>query len=107
MPLPKPPTSKATLLSATDYETQAAARTAKRQLHTPTDTAKEPWRLSPEPAPVAAPRTETRPPASRTAPPMRLAPPAAAAAEAVKPRARREAGAARLFVLDTNVLMHD
>ena len=46
MPLPKPPASKATLLSATDYETQAAARTAKRSLQTAHDAGKEPLALT-------------------------------------------------------------
>ena len=95
MPLPKPPASKATLLSATDYETQAAARIAKRTLQPSADSNKEPLALKPAEAPVSAPRQEFRP----TKPVI----PAAAA----KPRATRPAGPARLFVLDTNVLMHD
>jgi PhoH-like ATPase len=95
MPLPKPPASKATLLSATDYETQAAARTAKRSLQPNGDPSKEPLALKPAEAPVSAPRQEVKP-ASPLAP------------QAVtKPRAVRPAGPARLFVLDTNVLMHD
>jgi len=93
MPLPKPPAAKAALLSATDYETQAAARTAKRSLQPSADSSKEPLALRPAEAPVSAPRQEFRPP--------QPAVPVAAA----KPR--RPAGPARLFVLDTNVLMHD
>jgi PhoH-like ATPase len=95
MPLPKPPASKAALLSATDYETQAAARTAKRSLQPPADANKEPLALRPAEAPVSAPRVEPRP-VRAVAPEM-----------AAKPRATRPAGPARLFVLDTNVLMHD
>jgi PhoH-like ATPase len=101
MPLPKLPASKATLLSATDYETQAAARTAKRSLHTTHDPAKEPLALNPADAPVAAPRVEAKPALPRIV----AAPPATAAAG--KPKGARPAGPARLFVLDTNVLMHD
>src|SRR5688572_25163782 len=94
MPLPKPPASKAALLSATDYETQAAARTAKRSLQPNADSSKEPLALRPAEAPVSAPRQEIKP-----------AQPATLPAAAVKPR--RPAGPARLFVIDTNVLMHD
>ncbi len=95
MPLPKPPASKAALLSATDYEAQAAARTAKRSLQPAADPNKD-LALKPAEAPVSAPRVEARPAARPTAP-----------MPAVKPRAARAAGPARLFVLDTNVLMHD
>jgi PhoH-like ATPase len=94
MPLPKPPASKAALLSATDYETQAAARTAKRSLQPNADSSKEPLALRPAEAPVSAPRQEIKP-----------AQPAAAPTAAAKPR--RPVGPARLFVIDTNVLMHD
>ena len=94
MPLPKPPASKATLLSATDYETQAAARTAKRSLQSTHDAAKEPLALTNAAAAAAAPRLEAKPPATRPA-------------SESKPKATRPAGPKRLFVLDTNVLMHD
>jgi PhoH-like ATPase len=96
MPLPKPPTAKAALLAATDYDTQAAARTAKRSLHGQTEAGKAPLDLLDTAAPVAAPRIE--PQAART--PESVSP---------KPRVRtpRGTGPARLFVLDTNVLMHD
>jgi len=96
MPLPKPPASKATLLSATDYETQAAARTAKRSLQTTHDAGKEPLALTNSAAAAAAPRLEAKP---------AVRPPAAA--PAAKPQAVRPSGPRRLFVLDTNVLMHD
>src|SRR5262245_66328657 len=100
MPLPKPPASKATLLSATDYETQAAARTANRSLQPTHDASKEPLALTNAAAAAAAPRLETRP----TAVPK----PGTATADipAAKPRARSSAPK-RMFVLDTNVLMHD
>ncbi|MCG3188303.1 MAG: hypothetical protein LKCHEGNO_00280 [Burkholderiaceae bacterium] len=94
MPLPKPPASKATLLSATDYEAQAAARTAKRSLQSPHDAGKEPLALTNAAAFAAAPRLD--------APPQGEKP-----AIARTPKATRPAGPKRLFVLDTNVLMHD
>jgi PhoH-like ATPase len=99
MPLPKPPASKATLLSATDYETQAAARTAKRSLQPPNEPGKEPLALTNAAATAAAPRLEVKLPSPRAA--------ADATAPVGKPRAARPAGPKRLFVLDTNVLMHD
>jgi PhoH-like ATPase len=96
MPLPKPPASKATLLSETDYETQAAARTAKRTLQPGPETGTPALGLYEAGAAVAAPRTDT---------------PRLAAVEQLSPKARirtpRGTGPARLFVLDTNVLMHD
>jgi PhoH-like ATPase len=98
MPLPKPPASKATLLSATDYETQAAARTAKRSLQPTHDPGKEALALTNAAAAVAGPRLEAKPAAPKAA---------AATTRRGKPRAARPAGPKRLFVLDTNVLMHD
>jgi len=94
MPLPKPPASKATLLSATDYEAQAAARTAKRSLQPPHDAGKEPLALTNAAALAAAPRLDTPPQGDKPA----IAP---------RPKAARPSGPKRLFVLDTNVLMHD
>jgi PhoH-like ATPase len=99
MPLPKPPASKATLLSATDYETQAAARTAKRSLQPSHDAGKEPLALTNAAAAAAAPRLEAKPQQAKAATPTGV--------QAAKPKATRPAGPKRLFVLDTNVLMHD
>jgi PhoH-like ATPase len=103
MPLPKPPAQKASLLAAADFESQAAPRHDKRTLK-PTTRAD----VAPGPsldlldsrvatavmAPVAA-----RPQATTTA----------KAEPAPRPRTRtpRGSGPAKLFVLDTNVLMHD
>ena len=100
MPLPKPPASKGSLLSATDYETQAAARTAKRSLQTPVEAGKEPLALTNAAAAVAAPRLEAKPAVAKDPVPAAVAP-------AAKPRTTRPSGPTRLFVLDTNVLMHD
>jgi len=97
MPLPKPPARKAALLSSSDFDSQAAPKADKRSLKTRAEPAPAALALHAEPVAVAA------------APPPARAPAAPAAAAAVKPRARspRHSGPARLFVLDTNVLMHD
>ena len=106
MPLPPAPAKRASLLTASAY------------------TATEPDK--PQAARTPAPPAEARPPAApRTAParppvpaagPGRAAAPAAtktaapAAPREKKPAARkaaRHAGTAKLFVLDTNVLLHD
>src|SRR5687767_7647514 len=98
MPLPKPPARKAALLAPVDFESQAAPKTGKKTLK-PSPAA--------EPAAgsldlygsgdaVAAAKVEARPVS-----PLKLAP---------EPQARkkpRSTGPAKLFVLDTNVLMHD
>jgi PhoH-like ATPase len=105
MPLPKPPAKRASLLSQTDFDSQAAPKPGKRSQKT--SLAAEPaspaeLQLLAESGDGAAPLVEapqavpeaTRAPAKRAAP---------------EPRARkpRGDGPAKLFVLDTNVLMHD
>ncbi len=111
MPLPKPPAKKGDLLRSADYEAQAAPRAEKRSLTT--RAAEPPAQATPElhdgGAPLAA-----RPaaPARTTTPadaPTAFAPLVRKPAAAPAPRARkpRRTGPAKLFVLDTNVLMHD
>ena len=117
MPLPKPPTKKGDLLRSADFEAQAAPRAEKRSLKTraaeaPAEAAPElngaasalaarpappPLPAPPLPAPVAKPAPGAFEPLTRTPAP------------APSPRARkpRSTGPAKLFVLDTNVLMHD
>jgi PhoH-like ATPase len=99
MPLPKPPARKAALLAPSDYESQAAPKTGRKTLKP--SPAAEPAAgtldLHGSVAEVAAAREEIRyapPPAPRFVPEPR-------------PRKPRGTGPARLFVLDTNVLMHD
>jgi PhoH-like ATPase len=104
MPLPKPPLKKGAPLRAEDYEVQAAPRPVQRA-------------AAAAEAPVtAAPPTLAR--AETSAPPLAPPAPAPAAAEAPaakaaaarpapRPRRARTEGPAKLFVLDTNVLMHD
>ena len=101
MPLPKPPARKAALLSPEDFESQAAPKAAKSSL---------------KPGPIAESATPvldlfdseaSRLAAARTV--AKLTNPAArpAARPEAKPRKPRSSGPAKLFVLDTNVLMHD
>ncbi len=108
MPLPKPPTRKAALLSNTDFDAQAAPKPEKKTLKSP---AAEPppqatLDLHDGSPPLAARPAPPRPPAPA---PARATAPPAAPAPTPKPRARtpRGDGPAKLFVLDTNVLMHD
>lgn len=105
MPLPKPPTKKADLLAAADYESQAAPKPRKRTLKA----------AAPEAAPAEA-ALELHDggavvSAHRPAPQPAPAPAAPTPAPAPVPRARtrspRGTGPVKLFVLDTNVLMHD
>ena len=99
MPLPKPPARKAALLAPTDFEAQAAPRTPPRS--TKSQASAEPVAglldLFDSSAGVAAPPL----PLPRASAPLRTS------TEQVKPRKPRGAGPAKLFVLDTNVLMHD
>ena len=127
MPLPKPPAKKGDLLRSADYEAQAAPRTEKRSLKTraaeaPAQSALEllddspalaAQSFAPSPAPSPAQssaRSALTSPAAITKPaPAAFAPLTRAPAPAPAPRVRkpRSTGPAKLFVLDTNVLMHD
>ncbi|MBK7458471.1 MAG: PhoH family protein [Betaproteobacteria bacterium] len=118
MPLPKPPSRKGDLLQSIDYEVQAAPKADKRTTKaraddTPAQTALDlhdggAAMVARAPAQQAA-LLSTPPPVVR--PPAAVAPPtvaaAPAAAPAPRPRKPRSNGPAKLFVLDTNVLMHD
>ena len=101
MPLPKPPAKRAAQLSVVDFESQPAPKPSKRA----------PRASAPaEPAPVAALKpAEARAPAPVATPPQAAHRPAPV--ERPEPKARtakpRGTGPAKLFVLDTNVLMHD
>jgi PhoH-like ATPase len=99
MPLPTPPARKAALLSAQSLEPQAAPagkRTAKAE--------PPPQRVmdlfNADTAHTAAPKTEKLAAGSTTRTAM---PPA----ERPKPVKAKSTGPAKIFVLDTNVLMHD
>ena len=124
MPLPKPPATRAALLSAADYESQSAPKTSRRSqkaaepksklldLHddrAETAVAK----AAPKPSPSSAPAA--RSPASPGLPVKAPAAYPIAPAPAARPKpssggARKRArsgGPSKLFVLDTNVLLHD
>jgi len=104
LPLPKPPAKRAALLTQTDFDSQAAPKPGKRsqKTHLSAEPASPPElsmfdETAETAAPVIPPQVETRPV------------PAAAKRATPEPRARkpRGEGPPRLFVLDTNVLMHD
>ncbi|MEO6896311.1 MAG: PIN domain-containing protein, partial [Caldimonas sp.] len=105
MPLPKPPAKRADFLSRADFDTPAAARPGKRTGRSqPAGELASPalLELSNEGTLPAAPPVTARLP---DAPLARRAPPPAA--EPRRARRPRGSGPATLFVLDTNVLMHD
>ncbi|CAN5365944.1 PhoH family protein [soil metagenome] len=130
MPLPKPPAKRAAVLSAADFDTQAAPKPTRRIPKA--RTASEPAASSAldllEPDAVATPVIHVaRRPAPATAPVARATGPAASGAAlapaatlaaapmrpvqvpaaAARPRKPRGTGPAKLFVVDTNVLLHD
>ncbi len=105
MPLPKPPAARAAILPSTAYETQAAPKSAR---HSPqagaasADDNHTDLALRKDGAGTLAAPTKAKP-AMAPAP----APAPRRPAPEPKPRKPRAAGPAKLFVLDTNVLMHD
>jgi PhoH-like ATPase len=105
MPLPKPPAARAAMLPSTAYETQAAPKSAR---HSPqagaasADDNHPDLALRKDGAGTLAAPTKAKP-AMAPAP----APAPRRPAPEPKPRKPRAAGPAKLFVLDTNVLMHD
>jgi PhoH-like ATPase len=109
MPLPKPPAQRASRLDATAYS--ATLTPSKPRATPPVAPAVVPVK------PVAAPTAEVlrlptpasspnSSPAAKPTLPTKSASKAPAKSAAPK-RTRKPAGAAKLFVLDTNVLMHD
>ncbi|KQW44641.1 MULTISPECIES: PhoH family protein [unclassified Roseateles] len=106
MPLPKPPAQRASRLEASDYSvTLTPSKTTARPA--------TPASVAPAAAPVAAPTAEVLRLPTPSAPPAAgkqgAAGRSAAKAPATAPKRSRSkaAGAPKLFVLDTNVLMHD
>ncbi len=100
MPLPKLPTKPATVLSPSDYPKAEKGKPVK-PLMTLVESAPPPAKA----APVARAKTEEKAPATRA----RTAKPKAVES-LIKSSASRTAdklGVTKLFVLDTNVLMHD
>ena len=111
MPLPKPPTRKAALLSATAFEAQAAPKALPRGSQLTQVRPEEPAQQSIElktftaPAPIREPSAPAA--AARSALPLAVAPTVPTTATQARVRKPRGTGPAKLFVLDTNVLMHD
>jgi PhoH-like ATPase len=123
MPLPKPPATKAALLTTADFEAQAAPSSRKKaakpraQAQAASDALelRDPQAdampaITP-PAPAARPTSglPTKAPAREMPPLPKIEVEAQGARTAAAPRSRkpRHNGPAKLFVLDTNVLMHD
>jgi PhoH-like ATPase len=104
MPLPKPPAKRAAILTPADFEAQAAPKPGKRSQKTT---------LSAEPASSAELHLYDSSSEAAAPPALKAEAPASAhhhvRRPAVEPQVRkpRGEGPARLFVLDTNVLMHD
>jgi PhoH-like ATPase len=117
MPLPSAPTKRAALLSERDYDVPARARKTETQTgaqHAPAKplpqrmqtvqaAAPESQAMEKTPAPVRAPRARRSEAAAAAVFPV-AAPPAAAKLRAKK---TKHNGPPKLFVLDTNVLLHD
>ncbi len=108
MPLPKPPSKKAALLDPAAFEVQAAPRAEKRAQKLPPlreAAADASLQLHDGSSPLAAPKAFKPPPMPSASAPLRDLTPAKSA---VRTRTRPKSdGPAKLFVLDTNVLMHD
>jgi PhoH-like ATPase len=102
MPLPKPPARKASLLAPADFEAQAAPKTPHRsaQAHASAEPPEAVLDLFDSSAASAA-AAPLAPPVAHPTAPLRTPSPQA------KPRKPRGSGPPKLFVLDTNVLMHD
>lgn len=110
MPLPKPPATKAALLTPSDFEAQAAPRTDKKSLKPSAvaEPAAASLSLHDGSAPAAAPpKPAAKPSGNGGGMPVKTASSAAPVARPRPARKPRGNGPAKLFVLDTNVLMHD
>ena len=110
MPLPKPPAKRGTILDPSAFDAQAAPKPARRTLKAPAEESVA-LELQPPPPPAAAPPVVKPAPAglpvkAAVSPAARPAPVARPAPKATRARSART-GPAKLFVLDTNVLMHD
>ncbi|MFG6447331.1 PhoH family protein [Roseateles sp. BYS180W] len=113
MPLPKPPTKRASRL---EPEAFATTLTPSKRARTPAPLATPPSVVAAAPvqpaaaAPAALLKKSTPPAPLSLVDTQAAASPAAAPKDATKPsrtKARKSQGAPKLFVLDTNVLMHD
>jgi PhoH-like ATPase len=104
MPLPKPPSKKAALLAPADFEAQAAPKADKRTVKSRTAAdapAQTTLQLHDGSGAIA-----TRVPLAPPTPALAVAPIPVSGPRS-RQRTPRGSGPAKLFVLDTNVLMHD
>jgi PhoH-like ATPase len=101
MPLPKLPAKPATLLSPTDYPKAEKGKPVK-----PAIMLVEPAPRKVEPAPEARSKTTEKLPGEKTRD-TKSAKPAEARIKSAISRNADKLGVTKLFVLDTNVLMHD
>ncbi len=116
MPLPSPPAKRAALLSEQDYDRPAPTPPKARKADLVADRAHMPG-ISDSPAAATKPGATTPAASGRSAESQgksRPAPvaspssrPEAAAMPKVRPKKTGHSGPAKLFVLDTNVLLHD
>ena len=108
MPLPPPPGKRAALLhtDALDSSPDTASTAERSQQHAPKAKRSEP--SSPTRAPLAAPNVVLYLEKSLPSPISKTADKGSQTAKAEpKPKKKAPSGPAKLFVLDTNVLMHD
>ena len=100
MPLPSAPTKRAALLSMQEYDQPARSRPKSKSTATKTEMAPVKTKATPAP-PVPAPASPPTTTVVSTTVPVKT--------QADRPRAKtkRPRGPAKLFVLDTNVLLHD
>jgi len=114
MPLPKPPTKRASILSPQDYESTAAPRVRKSSAKR-AETAAAPALLDLQDADAPASAAavtgmgvseRAKASSAQASSPLTVAAPPASAKPASE-RKPRHIGPAKMFVLDTNVLMHD
>jgi PhoH-like ATPase len=101
MPLPKPPARKAALLAPADFEAQAAPKPARRDNPKPASSAE------PEAGPGVLDLFDSHAASAAPLRPVVAATPTRRPHAEPKARKPRGTGPAKLFVLDTNVLMHD
>ena len=108
MPLPKPPAKRATRLTTADFESQVVPKPARRASQKSAPAAREPAAAEAF-APAAPAARQPEAPRAATAPvtPPAVAPTFGRPVPAPRSRKVRGTGPAKLFVLDTNVLMHD
>jgi PhoH-like ATPase len=107
MPLPTAPTKRAALLSLQDFNVPARPKakgsSAKPQASKPSDI---PQKALIQQAPLPTPAIPTIAPQAAPIPPKRRRE-ATSGAQTVARTKRRMEGPSKLFVLDTNVLLHD